>query len=325
MREDLAGRPFVRIGAGPDPAHGSGRDRARERLRGLAQLERSFRRRRTRCGRCIARRFRPRRARRWIQTRMGARVPGPRPRLRASVRRDGVVRLLRLRHCACVAGTLLLFPGGPLDAAWRINPAGSRRVSADGRMVPLLLLAVVGAACAAAAIGLWRNARWGHRLAIGILGVNCVGDVVNAWRLTIRARGSGFPSRWLIAYLIGRGSPADPDPRRHGFAAAEPAASPRVRGGGGSRGRRARRSGSTLLEAADPPVPGPAALLGRREPVLVQQGADEARGPSGKGFSAIRDSVFSSFWRSFAMKLANHGSRYHGVNPQNHISQSSRR
>src|SRR5262245_34210530 len=48
-------------------------------------------------------------------------------------------------------------------------------------------------------------------------------------------------------------------------------------------------------------------------------------GLPGNGFSAISDSVRGSFWRSFATKLTNQGSWYQGVNPQNHMSQSSRR
>jgi len=109
--------------------------------------------------------------------------------------------------CACVAaGTLLLFPGGPLDAAWRINPRGHEGFLRMGGW-GLLLLAVVGAACAAAAIGLWRNAPWGHRLAIGILGVNCAGDAVNATAAHDPRSWIGVPiALALIAYLIREGA-----------------------------------------------------------------------------------------------------------------------
>ncbi|MEY2481559.1 MAG: hypothetical protein QOK24_87 [Verrucomicrobiota bacterium] len=41
-------------------------------------------------------------------------------------------------------------------------------------------MAVVGAACGLAAIGLARNAEWGRRLAIGVLTVNLIGDTLNA-------------------------------------------------------------------------------------------------------------------------------------------------
>ena len=41
-------------------------------------------------------------------------------------------------------------------------------------------MAVVGAACGLAAIGLARSAGWGRRLAIGVLTVNLIGDSLNA-------------------------------------------------------------------------------------------------------------------------------------------------
>ena len=41
-------------------------------------------------------------------------------------------------------------------------------------------MAVVGAACGLAAVGLARNAEWGRRLAIGVLTLNLVGDSLNA-------------------------------------------------------------------------------------------------------------------------------------------------
>ena len=42
------------------------------------------------------------------------------------------------------------------------------------------LMAVVGAACGLAAVGLARNAESGRRLAIGVLTVNLIGDSLNA-------------------------------------------------------------------------------------------------------------------------------------------------
>jgi hypothetical protein len=38
----------------------------------------------------------------------------------------------------------------------------------------------IGTACLFAAIGLWRGAFWGTRLALMILSVNIVGDIINA-------------------------------------------------------------------------------------------------------------------------------------------------
>jgi len=44
----------------------------------------------------------------------------------------------------------------------------------------VLIMLVVGIACAFAAVGLWRNAVWGIRLALIILAINVVGDLFNA-------------------------------------------------------------------------------------------------------------------------------------------------
>ena len=81
---------------------------------------------------------------------------------------------------ACgLAALLLLFPGTALDAVWRINPRGHEGFLGMGPWA-LPLLATVASACAFAAVGLWRNTVWGHRVALGILAVNLVGDSVNA-------------------------------------------------------------------------------------------------------------------------------------------------
>src|SRR5437588_12789184 len=80
--------------------------------------------------------------------------------------------------CALTIG-LLLFPGGALDSLWRLNPEALATFQWMGRL-SILLMAVVGVACALAAIGLARNARWGRWLGILILLVNLVGDLTNA-------------------------------------------------------------------------------------------------------------------------------------------------
>ena len=43
----------------------------------------------------------------------------------------------------------------------------------------ILLMSVVSVACASAAVGLWRGARWGYWLAVVLLAVNLVGDIAN--------------------------------------------------------------------------------------------------------------------------------------------------
>jgi hypothetical protein len=73
----------------------------------------------------------------------------------------------------------LAFPGSPLEPIWRLNPAGRAGLGGLGAWA-VLLMAVVSAACAAAAIGLWRGWPSGRRLAIALLVVNLAGDLLNA-------------------------------------------------------------------------------------------------------------------------------------------------
>ena len=95
------------------------------------------------------------------------------------------VKLLALFFAfgACMCGLtigLLLFPGGVLDSFWRLNPEAHAAFQRMGRL-SILLMAVVGVACASAAIGLARNARWGRWLAILILALNLVGDLTGVF------------------------------------------------------------------------------------------------------------------------------------------------
>ena len=109
---------------------------------------------------------------------------------------------------ACVtACALLLFPGSALDAVWRINPRGHEGFLRMGPWA-LLLLTAVAVACALAAIGLWRNTAWGHRVALGILAVNLAGDIANALGGDARSL-IGVPiALALIVYLWRRLRPA---------------------------------------------------------------------------------------------------------------------
>ncbi len=98
---------------------------------------------------------------------------------------------------------LLLFPDTPLDVTWRVKPAARSELSAFGAYT-IPLMTVVGAACAAAAIGLARSAEWGCRVAIGILSVNLLGDLTNAvarsdWRTLI-----GLPIGGLMIFYLTR-------------------------------------------------------------------------------------------------------------------------
>jgi hypothetical protein len=81
--------------------------------------------------------------------------------------------------CALTAG-LLLFPGSAIDSLWRLNPEAHAALQRIGRL-SFLLMAMVGVACALAAIGLARNSQWGRWLGILILALNLVGDLTNAF------------------------------------------------------------------------------------------------------------------------------------------------
>jgi hypothetical protein len=83
--------------------------------------------------------------------------------------------------CMCALTIwLLLFPGGALDSLWRLNPEAHAAFQRIGGLL-ILLMVVVGVACALAAIGLARNAKWGRWLGILILAANLVGDLTNAF------------------------------------------------------------------------------------------------------------------------------------------------
>ena len=73
----------------------------------------------------------------------------------------------------------LAFPGGFLELIWRMKPEARVEFQRIGS-TSMALMAVVGAACGLAAVGLAKNAEWGRRLAIGVLAVNLVGDSLNA-------------------------------------------------------------------------------------------------------------------------------------------------
>ena len=66
-------------------------------------------------------------------------------------------------------------------------------------------MAMVGAACGLAAVGLAKNAEWGRRLAIGVLTVNLIGDSLNAVLRHDPRTLIGLPIGGLmIWYLISR-------------------------------------------------------------------------------------------------------------------------
>ena len=107
----------------------------------------------------------------------------------------------------------LLFPGGVLEPIWRLNPDAHVAFQQIGRL-SILLMVVVGSACALAAIGLGMRRRWGVPLALGILAVNLVGDLLNAFvRHDFRTL-IGLPiGGAMIAYLLMRSRVRDKNPK----------------------------------------------------------------------------------------------------------------
>ena len=98
---------------------------------------------------------------------------------------------------------LLLFPGTALDSVWRLNPEAHSGFQSIGAAAALLMFAV-GAACAAAAVGLWRDERWGIQIALIILSLNIAGDLLNAvFRRDYRAL-IGLPIGGAMIFLLAR-------------------------------------------------------------------------------------------------------------------------
>jgi hypothetical protein len=102
---------------------------------------------------------------------------------------------------SCVS---LLYPGGVLEPMWRLTPRARDAFTRMGAW-SVVLLAAVALACAAAAAGLWRGRRWGHRLAALLIGVNLAGDIVNVALGVDRRAAFGVPiAAALLAYLLHR-------------------------------------------------------------------------------------------------------------------------
>ena len=77
-----------------------------------------------------------------------------------------------------LAGVSLLAPSPFSQAIWRINPRGHEGLVRIGLWAVVLLFAA-SISCGAAAIGLWRRARWGYLLAVTLIAINLLSDIVN--------------------------------------------------------------------------------------------------------------------------------------------------
>ena|SRR5688572_10487955 len=102
------------------------------------------------------------------------------------------------------ASLSLLRPNSFLESMWRLNPGALEHLSSLG-LWAALLMATVSVFCAAAAIRLWRSSRWGHWLAIGLIGTNLIGDITNILFGTEPRAIVGIPiAAAIILYLLSK-------------------------------------------------------------------------------------------------------------------------
>jgi uncharacterized membrane protein (DUF2068 family) len=101
-----------------------------------------------------------------------------------------------------IASLSLLLPNSFLESMWRLNPRAQVNLSSIG-VWAVVLLTTVSVFCATAGVGLWRGARWGHRIAVGLIAVNLIADVTNVI-LGIEPRAIvGVPiGAVILAYLM---------------------------------------------------------------------------------------------------------------------------
>ena len=82
---------------------------------------------------------------------------------------------------AALAAVTLLWPGTPLDRAWKLNPDAHAQLAPHARIIgPLFLL--LSFTMVAAGSGWFLRRRWAWRLSLVIIGIQMVGDTVNCLR-----------------------------------------------------------------------------------------------------------------------------------------------
>lgn len=100
------------------------------------------------------------------------------------------------------AGTSLLFPHISIEPMWRVNPRAYAHLLDLGPWAAVLMFAV-SISCAIAAIGLWRRAAWEHKVAVGLIAINLIGDVANTVMGTEPRAIVGIPiALAILAYLL---------------------------------------------------------------------------------------------------------------------------
>lgn len=98
----------------------------------------------------------------------------------------------------------LLWPGGPLEPMWRLNPAARAGFASMGPWA-IVLLGTVSAVSASSAAGLWKGKEWGRRLAMAGLALNALGDLTNAIVHRDPRTIVGVPvAMFILAYLASR-------------------------------------------------------------------------------------------------------------------------
>ena len=99
------------------------------------------------------------------------------------------------------ASISLLFPAIFLEPMWRLNPRARIGLDSIGWWSILLLLSV-SISCFAAAVGLWRAMRWGHRFAVALIAMNLIGDVANTLLGTEPRAIIGIPIAAVVLWYL---------------------------------------------------------------------------------------------------------------------------
>jgi hypothetical protein len=102
------------------------------------------------------------------------------------------------------ASISLLRPNSFLESMWRLNPRAHKNLLSLG-LWAVVLLSSVSLLCAGAAIGLWKQSRWGYRIAIGLMVVELIGSLTNVVLGTEPRAIVGVPiAAAILIYLIGK-------------------------------------------------------------------------------------------------------------------------
>jgi hypothetical protein len=103
---------------------------------------------------------------------------------------------------ASLAGATLLLPGTPLDRAWTLNPTAYQQLAQLGGKVGILFF-LLAAALVTSGVGWFRRRLWGWRLAVGIIGTQVLGDLINLVRGDWMRGGTGAAiAGALLLYLL---------------------------------------------------------------------------------------------------------------------------